>query len=240
MYYLLQETQCDWCNQTQYAAAHSRAAKASRERRKNKPNYLHSWRRKKFRHKDTEKWKKKSSFQAFLMLGAPELNTLLQVRSHESGTEKNHLSQLAYYTSFPADQEMVDFLGCKCTLPVHVELFVHQYLLSPSLHGCCLFPCHPAYIYIQDCSKPYAFGLVETHVAHLGLPLEPVKIPLDGIPFLQHADCTTLFGVIHKLPGGILNPTVHIANKNTKQYRSQCRPLKNTTLHWFLTRTWNC
>lgn len=175
--------------------------------------------------------KKKSSFQAFLMLGAPELNTLLQVRSHESGTEKNHLSQLAYYTSFPADQEMVDFLGCKCTLPVHVELFVHQYLLSPSLHGCCLFPCHPAYIYIQDCSKPYAFGLVETHVAHLGLPLEPVKIPLDGIPFLQHADCTTLFGVIHKLPGGILNPTVHIANKNTKQYRSQCRPLKNTTLH---------
>ena len=54
------------------------------------------------------------------------------------------------------------------------------------------------------------------HIAHLGLPLEPVKIPVDGIPFLQHADCTTLFGVIHKLPDGILNPTFHVANKNAK------------------------
>lgn len=183
-----------------------------KEEKQTKP--LHPWRRKKFGHKDTKKWKK-CSFQAFLTLGVPELNTLLQVRSHEIGTEKKHLSQLANYTSFSAGQDMVDFLGCKCTLPAHVKLFVHWYLLSPSLHGCSLFPCHAAYIYVWDCSNPHAFGLAETRVAHLSLHLEPVKIPLDGIPFLQH-DCSALFGVIHKHPEGILNPTVQIANKNAK------------------------
>lgn len=35
IYYLLQETQCDWCNQTQYAAAHNTAAENSGEREKN-------------------------------------------------------------------------------------------------------------------------------------------------------------------------------------------------------------
>lgn len=34
LYYLLQETQCDWCNQTLYAAAHNRAAENSGERKK--------------------------------------------------------------------------------------------------------------------------------------------------------------------------------------------------------------
>ena len=58
-----------------------------------------------------------------LMLGAPELNAILQVGSHKSRVEgENHLPQPAGHTSFHAAQDTVGFLGCKRTLPGHVEL----------------------------------------------------------------------------------------------------------------------
>jgi len=51
-----------------------------------------------------------------LVLGASELDTVLRVRSHESRVEgQNHLPQPA------GTQDMVDLLGCKCTLPAHAE-----------------------------------------------------------------------------------------------------------------------
>ena len=39
-----------------------------------------------------------------------------------------------------------------------------------------------------------------------------VKVPLDGIPSLQHLDSTTQLGVIYKLAEGVLNPTVCVAD----------------------------
>ena len=56
--------------------------------------------------------------QVFLVLGTPELDTVLQVWSHCSGVEgQNHLSRLLWHaghTYFDAAQDMVGFLGCKC------------------------------------------------------------------------------------------------------------------------------
>ena len=66
-----------------------------------------------------------------------------------------------------------------------------------------------------------ALGLVELHEACMGPPLKPVKVPLDGIPSLQHVDRTTQLGVIGKLAEGALNPTVHVANKDVKQHQPQ-------------------
>ncbi|KAK4824458.1 LOW QUALITY PROTEIN: hypothetical protein QYF61_015836 [Mycteria americana] len=58
----------------------------------------------------------------------PELDTALQVRSHQSRVEgQNHLPQPAGHASFDAAQDTVGLLGCQRTLLAHVQLFVHQY-----------------------------------------------------------------------------------------------------------------
>lgn len=66
-----------------------------------------------------------------------------------------------------------------------------------------------------------ACGLVELHEVYTGPPPEPVKVPLDGIPSIQCADCPTQCGVIGKPAEGTLNPTVHVAHKEVKQHWSQ-------------------
>jgi len=62
------------------------------------------------------------------MLGAPELDSVLQVGSHKSRVKgQNHLSRPAGHASLDAAQDTVGFLGCKRTLPAHVEFLIHQY-----------------------------------------------------------------------------------------------------------------
>ncbi|KAK4818029.1 hypothetical protein QYF61_004153 [Mycteria americana] len=156
-----------------------------------------------------------------LMLGAAELNTILQVGSHESGVEgENHLLQPAGHASFDAAQDTVGFLGCKRTLLGHVELLISQHpqvlLLRAALNpfsSQLVFVLGIAPTHVQD----LALGLVELHEVHTGPPLKSVKVPPDGIPSLQHVDRTTKLGVVSKLAGGALNPTVHVADKDVKQ-----------------------
>ena len=62
------------------------------------------------------------------MLGAPELNAVLQVGSHKSRAGgENHLRRPAGHASFDAAQNTVSFLGCKHTLLGHIELLVNQH-----------------------------------------------------------------------------------------------------------------
>jgi len=62
------------------------------------------------------------------MLGAPELDTGLQVGSDESRVKgQNPLPHPAGHAALDAAQDTGGFLGCKRTLPVHVELRIHQY-----------------------------------------------------------------------------------------------------------------
>ena len=57
-----------------------------------------------------------------LVLEAPELDTVLQVESHESIVEvQDHLSQPAGHVSLEAAQDTVSLLGYKKTLPAYVE-----------------------------------------------------------------------------------------------------------------------
>ncbi|GAB0184583.1 cAMP-dependent protein kinase inhibitor alpha [Grus japonensis] len=129
---------------------------------------------------------------------------------------------------------MVGFPGCKRTLPAHVELFIHQYpqvllfraafnlFLAQSVAVLGIVPTH-----VQD----LALGLVELHVVRMDPPLQPVKVPLDGIPSLQCVNHTTLLGVVGKLAEGALDPTVHITDKDVKQCWSHYRALRNATHH---------
>ncbi|KAK4810670.1 hypothetical protein QYF61_007470 [Mycteria americana] len=63
-----------------------------------------------------------------LVLRAPELDAVLQVRSHQSRAEwQNHLPRPAGHASFDAAQDTVGLLGCERTSLTHVQLFIHQY-----------------------------------------------------------------------------------------------------------------
>ncbi|GAB0186614.1 mitochondrial enolase superfamily member 1 [Grus japonensis] len=175
-------------------------------------------------------------FHVLCMLGTPELDTVLQVGSHQNRVEgQDHLPLPAGHASFDAAQDTVGFLGCKRTLPAHVELFINQHpqvlLLRAAFNP---FLAQPVVVlgialtHMQD----LALGLVELHEFRMGPPLQPVKVPLDGIPSLQRVNHTTQLGVIGKLAEGALDPTVHVTDKDVKQHWSQYRPLRNTTCHW--------
>lgn len=60
------------------------------------------------------------------------------LESHKSRVAgENHLLQTASYTYFDEEWDMIGFLGCKTTMPAHVELFIHQYpqaLLCRAIH----------------------------------------------------------------------------------------------------------
>ncbi|KAK4808881.1 hypothetical protein QYF61_007996 [Mycteria americana] len=170
-----------------------------------------------------------------LMLGAPQVDAVLQVGSHKSGVKgQNHLPRPAGHSSFDAAQETVGFLGCKHTLPGHVELLINQHpqilLRRAALNT---FSAQPVFVLgiAPTQVQNFALGLVELHEVRTGPPLKPVQVPLDGIPSLQRVDCTTQLGVVGKLAEGALNPTVHVTAKDVKQCQSQHQPLRNAACH---------
>jgi len=62
----------------------------------------------------------------FLVLGAPGLDTVLQMGPYNGKAEgDNHLLHPAGHFSFDAAQDAVGLLSCRHTLPAHVLLFVH-------------------------------------------------------------------------------------------------------------------
>jgi len=57
-----------------------------------------------------------------------ELDAGLQVGSHQSGVKgENHLPQTPGHASFGGAQDIIVFLGCKCTLLTCVQFFLYQY-----------------------------------------------------------------------------------------------------------------
>lgn len=62
------------------------------------------------------------------LLRDPELDAVLQVRSHQNEVEgQNHVPCPSGQVSFNAVQDTADFLGCKCTWLGHFEILVSQY-----------------------------------------------------------------------------------------------------------------
>ena len=107
---------------------------------------------------------------SFLCWGLQELDTVLQVGSHQSEVEgQNHLPRPAGHTSFDAAQDAIGFLGCECTLPAHVQLLTHQYPQAP-LCRAALSPLIAQPVLV--------LGIALTHVQNLALGLvEPHEVP---------------------------------------------------------------
>ncbi|KAK4828585.1 hypothetical protein QYF61_027675 [Mycteria americana] len=169
------------------------------------------------------------------VLRTPELDTVLQVGSHQSGVEgQNPLPRPAGHASCDAAQDMVGLLGCKRTLSAHVRLLIHQYP-QVLLHRAALNPFIPQPVLIPGVAptqvQDFALGLVEPHEVHTGPLLELVQVPLDSMPSLRRVNRTTQLGVICKLAEGALDPAVYVIDDDIKQYWSQWRPLRGTTHH---------
>jgi len=96
----------------------------------------------------------------------------------------------------------------------------------PSLYLCLDFP-RPMY-------RTLHLALLNFMRFTQGPPLKPVKVPLDGIPSLQHVNCSIQLAVVSKLAEDALSPTVHVTNKDVKQHWPQYQPLRHTTHHWTL------
>jgi len=97
----------------------------------------------------------------FPVLRAPEMDSGLQVGSHQSRVEgQNHLPQPAGHTSLDAALDAVGPLGCQHTLPGHLELLVKQhpqvFLLKAALNP---FSAQPVFV----------LGIALTHMQDLAL-----------------------------------------------------------------------
>ncbi|KAK4806889.1 hypothetical protein QYF61_012610 [Mycteria americana] len=125
----------------------------------------------------------------FLVLRAPELDAVLQ--------------------------DTIGFLGCKCTLLAHVQLFIYLYIPKAALN-----PFIPQSVLILGIAstqvQDLALGLVEPHEVHMGPLLGLVQVPLDGIPSLRRVNRTTQLGVICKFAEGALDPAVYVIDEDIK------------------------
>lgn len=65
-------------------------------------------------------------------------------------------------------------------------------------------------------------------------PCKPAEATLGGIPPLQCAKHTSKLGVIGTLAEDVFNPAVHVINKDTQQFQSQYKPLRNAIFTWSL------
>ncbi|KAK4831208.1 hypothetical protein QYF61_016045 [Mycteria americana] len=165
----------------------------------------------------------------FPVLRVPELDSVLQVGSHQSGVEgQNHLPQPAGHASFDAAQGTVGLLGCERTLPVHVQLFIHQYP-HVLLGRAALNPIIPQPVLILGVAPTQvqdpALGLVQPHEVHTGPLLESLWMAS------RPSGVSPQLGVACKLAEGALDPTVYVTDEDIKQYWSQYRPLRDTTCH---------
>lgn len=61
-------------------------------------------------------------------------------------------------------------------------------------------------------------SLVDPHEISMGLLLDLVQLPLDGILSFRALNLTTGLGVIYKFAEGALNPTVYGIDKGIKHY----------------------
>lgn len=159
------------------------------------------------------------------LLGAGDPDAVLQVWSCESGLEgQYHLPGLFGHTTFDAAQGMIDFLDCRHALLSHVGLLIHQHpQVFLSVATLQLIVCSMSVFVLEIAStqvQHLALGSLELHEFSTDPPLKPVHVPLDGSTSLQHVDCPTQPGLFSIFDESAFDPTVSVADKDDKQFRS--------------------
>ncbi|KAK4821776.1 hypothetical protein QYF61_000837 [Mycteria americana] len=156
----------------------------------------------------------------FLVLRDPKLNTVFEVRLYQHQVQGHgHFPSPAGHTIPDTSQDAIGFLVHLGTLLAHVQPAINQH---PQVLFCQaafqpLFPKPVALhgVVVTQVQDP-ALGLVKPHTIDLGPSIQPVQIPLQSLPTLEHIDTPTQFGVICKLSEGALNPLIQIIGKDIK------------------------
>ena len=157
-----------------------------------------------------------------LVLRTPELDTVLQVGSHQSTISlQNHLAWSADLASFDVAQDTVGFLGCKNSLVAHVQFFIYQYSPSPFQQGCSQSIHPPSCIDTGDCPepgvRPCTWPCWTSWCSYRPIS-QAYPGPSGWHPIPQPVNCTILLGVICKFAEGALNPTVWVINEDIKRF----------------------
>lgn len=145
------------------------------------------------------------------MLGTPELDTGFRV-GFQGGAESP--PSPAANTALDAVQDTSGFLGCKCTLPGHIELFIHNSLkfssglvLIHSLPSLCLglpWPC----CRILHLALLNFMRVAQTQLSSLSRSCWMVSIP-SSVSTTPHI----------KLAEGSLSPTFCVTDKDIKKWQ---------------------
>ncbi|XP_048790014.1 uncharacterized protein LOC125688256 [Lagopus muta] len=154
---------------------------------------------------------------------------------HKSRVERdNHLPVPAGHPSPDGAQDPICLLSCQSALLAHIQSLVHQdpqvLLCRAALKDRSSQPVQvPGVLPAQ--MQNLALCRVEPHQVHPSPALQPVEVPLNGIPSFHRINRTTQLGVVSKLAEGALNSLIDVINKDVKEHRSQDRPLGDTTCY---------
>ena len=148
------------------------------------------------------------------MLGIPEMNAVLQMKSHKSRIKgKNCLPQPDGHISLNAEEDTTGFLGCKCTLLVHVQFFIHQHP-QVCLHKAALYPHVPQPVFVLGLAQ---WPICET--LHLTLLVMFTQVQLSSLSKSLLVEC---------LPSSILTISLSLVS-STDSLKVHSIPL---LWHW--------
>ena len=125
-------------------------------------------------------------------------------------------------TTYNSSQNAVDLRGLLGTLLAHVQLRANEhpqiFLFCASFQPLCLKSVEMHEVGVTKVQDS-ALGFVEAHTAVLSPLIQPVQIPLKGLPTPAWIDTSSQLDVICQLTKDVLNLLIMIINKDIKQAR---------------------
>ena len=139
-----------------------------------------------------------------------------------------HRIRLAFWPASPYCQLMSNFASTRTSKSLSPRLL--SIILSSNLYWYWWLPwcrCRTLHLALLNFMR-----FRQAQSSSLSKTLWMASLPSKKI------SCTTQLGVISKLAGRALNPTIYVINEDIKQYWSQYGPQRDSIIYWFPFRHW--
>ena len=163
----------------------------------------------------------------------PKLYTVLEVCPQQGSVQRDDLF-LDPPGSVISDtrQDAIGLLGHLSTLLAYVQPSIDQHsqvhFLYTVLQPLCPKPVALPEVVLAKVQDP-TLGLTEPHPIGHSPAIQPVQIPLQGLPTARQINTSSQLVVICKLTEGALSALIQVINTFIKQDRLQYRTLRKTT-----------